>query len=139
MRNYQPDTLQCCFDNFKPKQKCDAAAYVLAPRMDISVLYSSFAAQDTDALPEVTISPDTQVVKSGSVATFTCDISSPSAFNVSWLHNGTPATGARFTMRGHELAISNLSEDLTGNYTCIVANSAGIVSSNVAELQIACE
>ena len=87
--------------------------------------------------------PVFQAIPSGEAATFACVISSPetSVLNVTWLHNGTslPPTDARFSTSDLELTISNFSEDLAGNYTCVVANSIGIVSSNVAELQIACE
>lgn len=105
--------------------------------------YCTLAAQGTEALPEVTIRPVFQAIPSGEAATFACVISSPetSVLNVTWLHNGTslPPTDARFSTSDLELTISNFSEDLAGNYTCVVANSVGIVSSSVAELQIACE
>ena len=80
--------------------------------------------------PTITSNPVSQLVRSGSSATFTVNASGTSP-TYQWNLNGTPIAGA--TSASYTVTASS---STTGNYTCTITNAAGSVTTPAATLTL---
>ena len=81
--------------------------------------------------PVITIQPVSQIVPAGYSATFTVLASGIPAPTYQWQKGGLPISGA--TASSYTIASAGLGD--AGNYSVVVANSAGAATSEVAELK----
>ena len=94
--------------------------------------------------PMITEHPSDLTVVSGTTASFTCVASGQPSPTFSWHHDGVEVTlseevtvsssGGRST-----LSVEGVGEEDEGAYHCQAENDLGYVSSETAELQLACE
>ena len=80
--------------------------------------------------PQITGQPVIQVVEPGVFATFSVVVSDASGMSFQWKFNGTNIPGAT----GDSLLLTNVSATNQGQYSVVVTNSAGSVTSAPAEL-----
>ena len=82
--------------------------------------------------PAITAQPAGQVVGAGGSVTFSVSASGSPAPAFQWQRNGTPIAGATAAV----LALSNVLAADAGDYTVVVSNSAGTITSSVATLAV---
>jgi hypothetical protein len=85
-----------------------------------------------DALPSFTMQPESRTVNTGSYVAFTAWAEGSYPLSWQWLFNGGPilaATNSNFT-------IPNVTGNDAGNYSVVVSNSVGAVTSQVAVLTV---
>jgi sugar lactone lactonase YvrE len=88
--------------------------------------------QPTKFLPRITAQPQSQSVTAGGSVVFSVTASSPTTLSYRWNLNGTAIAGAT----GSSLTVSNVQTASTGDYTVIVSNADGSVTSNKATLTV---
>ena len=81
--------------------------------------------------PALTIQPVSQTVPAGYSVIFTASASGSPAPSFQWQKGGVAISGAT----GSSYRIASVGTDDAGNYTVVVANAAGVVVSEVAELK----
>lgn len=86
----------------------------------------------TPTAPAVTAQPASAVVNSGSTIALTVGASGNPAPNFQWYLNDAPIAGANTDT----LLISSVTAAQGGNYKVVITNSAGSVTSSVANLQV---
>ena len=92
---------------------------------------NQYSQQPATAAPPVILgSPTNQVVGSEEIAGFSVVISSPLAVSYQWYFNGVVISGAT----GDSLLLTNITSADDGNYTVVVTNSSGNVTSSVYRL-----
>jgi hypothetical protein len=84
----------------------------------------------TAAAPTILGSPTNQVVRSGEIAGFSVVVASPLAVTYQWYFNGSLISGAT----GDSLLLTNITSTNDGNYTVVVTNSSGSVTSGTYRL-----
>ena len=89
-------------------------------------------APETILPPQITGQPVRQVVEPGEVATFSVVVSDASGMTFRWKFNGTDIPGAT----GDSLLLTNASTANEGQYSVMVTNSAGNVTSAPAALML---
>jgi len=82
--------------------------------------------------PTILTQPQSQAVNSGASAQFSVAASGCPAVTYQWYFNGTAITGAT----GCECSLTSAQSGNVGNYTVVVSNSIGSVTSNAAALTI---
>jgi hypothetical protein len=82
--------------------------------------------------PAINTQPEAQTVTAGQNATFSVGASGTAPLNYQWRFNGTPIGGAT----GTSYTRTNAQSADAGNYTVIVTNSYGSVTSAVATLTV---
>ncbi len=82
--------------------------------------------------PAITSQPQSQVVTVGSNATFTVTATGSQPLNYQWRFNGADIAGA--TGAGYTVADAQLSD--AGDYSVVVANAAGTITSATATLTV---
>jgi photosystem II stability/assembly factor-like uncharacterized protein len=82
--------------------------------------------------PGITAQPQSQVANLGSNATFTVTATGTTNLSYQWLFNGANISGATNT----SYTRTNVQPAVTGNYSVVVTNIAGSVTSSVATLAI---
>jgi hypothetical protein len=82
--------------------------------------------------PEITGQPVVQIAEPGDVATFSVTVSDTSAVTFQWKFKGTDIVGAT----GDSLLLTNVSDHDEGQYSAVVTNSAGSVTSAPAALML---
>ena len=82
--------------------------------------------------PSIVAQPQSHVANPGSNATFTVSATGTAPLSYQWLFNGTNIFGAMQT----NYSRTNVQAADTGNYSVIVTNSAGSVTSSVAGLTL---
>src|SRR5215211_939736 len=80
--------------------------------------------------PQITGQPVTQVAAPGDIATFSVVVADTLALTFQWKFNGTDIPGAT----GDSLLLTNVSAANEGQYSVVVTNSAGSVTSQPAAL-----
>lgn len=80
--------------------------------------------------PQITEHPVRQVARPGHIVTFSVVVSDAHEVTFQWQHNGADIPGAT----GDSLLLTNVSADDEGQYSVVVTNSAGSVTSAPAEL-----
>src|SRR5690348_14252198 len=81
-------------------------------------------------LPQITGQPVTQIAEPGQVATFSVVIADAQGATFQWKFNGTAIPGAT----GDSLLLTDVSDPNEGQYSVVVTNSAGNVTSAPAAL-----
>jgi hypothetical protein len=107
---------------------------------DYSVLVTNPQGSDTSATaaltvlvpPSITASPGNQAVVRDQSASFTVNADGTSPVRYQWRFNGASMAGAT----NSTLLLSNVQSSQAGNYTVVVSNSAGVVTSAVATLTV---
>ena len=90
--------------------------------------------QDSSSVvaPKLVVQPVSQTVPAGFSAAFTASASGIPAPTYQWQKGGVAISGAT----GSSYKIASVGVDDAGNYTVVVANAAGVVTSEVAELKM---
>jgi hypothetical protein len=83
--------------------------------------------------PSITTQPASQTVATGQAATFLVAASSEAPLNYQWRKNGAPINGATSTVYTIPAAATS---DSGSQFSVVVSNSAGTVTSNVAVLTV---
>jgi hypothetical protein len=104
------------------------------------VVLTNLAGSVTSAMATVTViippaivtQPQTQTVLAGQNAAFSVNATGTGPLSYHWNFNGTPLTGATNSV----LILSNVLTGAKGNYTLVVTNSAGSITSSVATLAV---
>lgn len=86
----------------------------------------------TNAPPSISIQPQNQNVLAGQVATFSVTASGTPPLNYQWLLGGTNISGAIT----NPFVLANVQQTNAGNYSVVITNLAGSVTSSVATLAI---
>jgi hypothetical protein len=86
----------------------------------------------TNAPPSITIQPQNQNVLAGQTATFSVTASGTLPLNYQWLLGGTNLAGATT----NPFILANVQQTNAGNYSVVITNLAGSVTSSVATLAI---
>lgn len=97
-----------------------------------SVTSSNAVLTVTNAPPLISIQPQNQNVLAGQTATFSVTASGTQPLNYQWLLGGTNLSGATT----NPLVLPNVQSTNAGNYSVIITNLAGSVTSSVATLAI---
>ncbi|RYE17972.1 MAG: hypothetical protein EOP51_22925 [Sphingobacteriales bacterium] len=84
------------------------------------------------SLPVIGTQPSNQSVSVGANVTFTVSATGSPTPTYQWKKNGTNISGATST----SLTLTNVQTTAAGNYTVVVTNSAGSVTSNTASLTV---
>jgi glucose/arabinose dehydrogenase len=82
--------------------------------------------------PQITVPPQSQSVIVGSNATFTVTATGTAPLAYQWQRAGTNLSGATTNI----LTLTNVTANSAGNYSVIISNSAGSVTSSVAVLSV---
>ena len=83
--------------------------------------------------PSITIQPTSQTVTAGQAATFSVSGSGVTPLSYQWRKNGTSISGATSTTY---TTLATATSDSGSQFTVVVSNSAGGVTSNVATLTV---
>ena len=116
----------------------DAGNYSLLASNLLGTATSSAAALTVITLPAITSQPTAQNVASGSSAQFAISATGSAPLNYRWLKNGVGVTnGVKFIgANSNVLTVASVSTTDVGNYSVVVTNLAGSVTSSVAALAI---
>jgi subtilisin-like proprotein convertase family protein len=113
-------------------QATDAGAYTLLANNAIGSVTSSPAVLTVNGPPVVTTPPASQGVVAGTTALLTVSATGTAPLSYQWQLGGAPIDGATAT----SLSLPNVQPANQGNYTVVVTNSAGSVTSAVAVLTV---
>ena len=86
----------------------------------------------TNAPPAITLPPQNQTVLAGQGAAFSVSATGTPPLNYQWLFNGTNISGATT----NPFSVSNVQTTNSGNYSVVVTNFSGSVTSSAASLTI---
>jgi Immunoglobulin domain len=81
--------------------------------------------------PVISMQPQSQTINAGATATFSVVASGTAPFSYRWYHDSTVLGGNSPT-----LTLANVTSASTGNYTVVVSNGAGSVTSSAAVLAV---
>jgi hypothetical protein len=113
-------------------------SYTLTARMTdtsgIIVTSSPVAISVNPAAPGITSPPQNQTVAAGSAATFSVTASGSAPLTYQWRFSGTNLAGANSA----SLSLFNVQPQQAGNYSVVVSNAAGTVTSGNAILSVTC-
>jgi hypothetical protein len=113
-------------------------SYTLTARMTdtsgIIVTSAPVAITVNPAAPGIVSQPQNQTVAAGSTATFSVTASGSAPLTYQWRFNGTNLPGANSA----SLSLFNVQPQQAGNYSVVVSNAAGTVTSGNAVLTITC-
>jgi hypothetical protein len=101
-------------------------------QLALSVVVLTPSSGGTVTAPAITSQPASQTVTAGSSATFTVTASGTAPLSYQWRFNGTAISGATSS----SYTVSNAQSANAGNYSVVVSNSAGSVTSNNATLTV---
>ena len=101
---------------------------------EIAAIYSAGAAGKCKpaAAPSISTQPQSQTVAVGSNVGFSVVASGAVPLSYQWQLNGGPITNATTTL----LSLNNVQTSASGNYSVVVTNSSGSVTSSVAVLSV---
>jgi alpha-tubulin suppressor-like RCC1 family protein len=95
---------------------------------DVAQLYASEATQP----PAITSQPASQTVNVGQSVTFSVSATGTQPLNYQWSLNGNVVSGAT----NATLLLNNVQTNIGGNYSVVVTNNSGSVTSSVASLGV---
>ena len=113
-------------------QTNDAGAYRVVVANAWGSTTSAVATLTVLVPPGITAPPQSQAVVRGQTATFTVTASGTAPFGYRWHFNGNPLS----TTTNGLLVLSNVQSNQAGNYSVVVTNSAGSVTSTVVILTV---
>jgi len=102
---------------------------------EIAAIYAAGSAgkcKNVSTQPAIITQPASQTVATGGSASFSVTASGAAPLNYQWRFNSSALSGATNAV----LMLANVQAAQAGNYTVVVANSAGSVTSSVAVLTI---
>ncbi len=111
-------------------QVIDAGSYTVVVANAAGSVTSNFATLALNSSPVITAQPQSITVAVGQLATFSATATGTPAPTYQWFKDGAPVTGATNTVLS--LPIAQISD--AGNYTLVVTNVAGSVTSNSVAL-----
>jgi hypothetical protein len=97
-----------------------------------SVTSSLAALLLTNAPPAIVSQPSGQSILAGQTATFTVSATGTSTLNYQWLFNGAAVSGATT----NPFVLASVQNFNVGNYSVVITNSVGSVTSSVAALTV---
>src|SRR6266550_390758 len=95
--------------------------------------YVAKAASESPAAPSITTQPASQTVTAGQTATFSVAAAGTAPLSYQWMKGGTTIPGATSTSY---TTPPTTSADNNSQFTVVVSNTAGNVTSNVATLTV---
>ncbi len=107
-----------------------------APPQTGIVIYERRAATAVATPPVITAQPLAQTVALGGTATLTVTATGPGPLSFQWRRNGTLPAAAAASAAGPTLVLARASAADAGDYTCVVTNAAGSVTSAPAALSL---
>src|ERR1039457_5887475 len=107
--------------------------YVVVTNLFGSVTSSNAALLLTNAPPAITTQPQSQSILAGQTATFSVAATGTPPLTYQWLFNGTNVISGATT---NPFSLANVQSTNGGNYSVIVSNFAGSVTSAAATLTI---
>jgi hypothetical protein len=110
----------------------DAANYTVAVANAVGSVTSSGATLIVLVPPAITAQPVNVNVAQGSTANFTVTVSGTAPLNFQWLKNGVAISGANTNV----LTLAGVSTNDAANYSVIVTNIAGSITSSAALLTV---
>ena len=116
--------------DFYPVQSADSGlAQHMAVMKDFTI---SLGGTSSNIAPSITTQPQSQAVSPGSNVTFTVVASGTTPFSYQWLFNGTNISAANTNF----YTLANAQFTNAGNYSVIVTNIAGSITSSNAVLTV---
>ncbi len=112
-----------------------AGSYTVAVSNSVGGVISSAATLTVAAAPvapSITTQPVSQTVMAGGNANFTVVASGTAPLSYQWRQNGANLAGATTST----LALTGVTTNQAGNYTVVITNSAGSVTSSAAVLMV---
>jgi endonuclease/exonuclease/phosphatase family metal-dependent hydrolase len=106
--------------------------FVIVTNIAGSVTSSVAVLNVSNAPPVIAVQPQNQNVLAGQTATFNVTVSGTLPLNFQWLFGGTNISGATT----NPFVLTNVQSANTGNYSVVITNLAGSVTSSVATLAI---
>ncbi|HZR18798.1 MAG TPA: immunoglobulin domain-containing protein [Verrucomicrobiae bacterium] len=116
-------------NNIQPGQ---AGAYQAIVSNSAGSVTSAVAQLTVLVPPSIVSQPASQTVSVGGTATFQVAANGSTPLNYQWLFNGTALTRATST----SLTLNNVQSSQAGGYSALVSNSAGSVTTAVAQLTV---
>ena len=113
-------------------QTNDGGSYTVVVSNTLGSVTSASAVVAVQVPPSITTQPASQVAAVGTNASFSVAASGTAPLDYQWRFNGTNLAGATST----NLTIANVQPANGGNYSVVVANLAGSVTSAVATLTV---
>lgn len=113
-------------------QPANAGNYSVVVGNAAGSVTSAVAALTVNVPPTITTQPQSQTVVAGNNATFTVVAGGTSPLSYQWRFNGANLGGAVSS----SYTVLNAQSAVAGNYTVVVSNSAGSVTSAVASLTV---
>ena len=116
----------------------DAGNYSVIVSNSLGTITSTAAALTVILPPTITAQPAAQAVASGISASFAVTASGSAPLAYQWLKNGAAiANGAKYSgVTASALTVTAVATADTGNYSVVITNAAGSVTSAVAPLTI---
>ncbi len=115
-----------------PVTAAHAGAYSVRVSNSAGTILSDAATLTVLLPPTITAHPQSLSVTDDSPATFTITVTGTSPFTYRWLRNGSDLANEF----GSSLTLNNVTTNDTGDYTAVVANSYGEITSAVATLTV---
>lgn len=115
-------------------QPATAGNYTVVVTNDVGSATSTAATVALNSAPTITSQPRTQVVITGSTATFSVVATALPAPIYQWRQNGLNIVGGGGN--GATLTITNAQASSAGNYDVVVTNTLGSVTSSLAQLTV---
>ena len=112
-------------------QAADAGNYSVAVSNVAGVITSSNATLTVLVPPAISSQPQSQTVNQGATASFSVAASGSTPLNYRWQFNGRDTAGTATTYTLNDVQPTN-----AGDYRCVVSNSVGSVTSDVASLTV---
>lgn len=97
---------------------------------------SAVATLTVNVPPAITTQPQSQTAAQGQDVSFSVAASGTAPLSYQWFFNASPVAAAGRGATGPTLALTNLTMNASGDYTVVVANAAGSVTSAVAVLTV---
>lgn len=113
-------------------QSTNAGSYSVIVRNSVGSVTSSTVPLAVNIQPAISTQPQGLSVAPGSSASFSVTASGTAPLSYQWFKDGTPIGGAT----GTTLTLSAVQTTNAGNYTVVITNSAGSVTSGVAALAV---
>lgn len=110
----------------------DAGNYTVVVKNSYGSTTSLVASLTVFVPPSIMKQPASQTAVAGQTAAFSATVSGTGPLSYQWNFNGTPLAGAT----NATLSISNVLPAANGNYSLVVTNTAGVVTSAVANLAV---
>lgn len=110
----------------------DAGSYTCVISNSAGSVTSSAASLTVNTSPTITTQPTTQTVIAGSAVTLSVNATGNPAVSYQWRKDGVNLNGAT----SNTLSLPSVTSANAGSYTCVITNSIGSVTTNVATLTV---